>query len=240
MQFLEKNILEKQEKLHLIRSLYVTLLFVALYSVIFVIQSYFDINFTKWGIYPRKLEGLIGIITGPLIHADFKHYFNNTIPILILGTALFYFYKEIALKVFLWSYLMVGIWVWSAAREAYHIGASGILYALFAFLLLSGFIRKNTHLIALSFFVAFIYGSMIWGIFPIDLSVSFEGHFFGFFAGLILAIYFRKQGAQKKKYEWEDEDDDTDENPYWKTQDGNASNIEINYTIVKGKENKNQ
>jgi membrane associated rhomboid family serine protease len=134
---------------------------------------------------------------------------------LILGTLLFYFYKEVAFKVFIWMYIMVGFWTFIYAREAYHIGASGLLYGLFSFLLISGFIRKNKHLISLSFAVIFLYGSLVWGIFPIDVKISFEGHLWGFVAGLILAIFYRKKGNKTNSNYWQDKDDLDDKNPYW-------------------------
>jgi len=186
-------------------------------GLVHFIQYVFEIRFTHYGVYPRSTKGLIGIITSPLVHGSFSHLFNNSIPILILGSSLFYFYKEVAFKVSVWVYLMVGVWTWVYAREAYHIGASGLLYGLFSFLLVSGFIRRNTQLIALSFAVIFLYGSLVWGIFPIDVKISFEGHMWGFVAGIILAWYYRKQGPQKIEHHWEEEDDELDdENAYWK------------------------
>lgn len=209
--------MDKEERNKFINALIYPVLFVTIIGLISLVEYVFELKFTHYGVYPRKIKGLIGIITSPLIHASFSHLFNNSIPILILGSTLFYFYKEVALKVVLWVYLMVGVWTWISAREAYHIGASGIVYGLFAFLLFSGFIRKNTQLISLSFFVSFLYGGMVWGVFPIDPSISFEGHLWGFVAGIILAIYYRKQGPQKKKYDWGEEDDDNEgEHPYWK------------------------
>lgn len=198
-------------------------------GLIHLIQYVFELKFTNYGIYPRNGKGLIGILTSPLIHGSFSHLFNNSIPILILGSTLFYFYKEIAFKVSVWIYLMVGIWTWVYAREAYHIGASGFLYGLFSFLLVSGFIRRNAQLISLSFAVIFLYGSLVWGIFPIDVKVSFEGHLWGFVAGIILAVYYRKQGPQKVVHVWE-EDELDDDNDYWQeeTQEP-TSKQEINY-----------
>jgi len=180
------------------------------------VQYAFELNFVQYGIFPRTIKGLYGILLSPLIHGDFNHLFNNAFPLLILGSALFYFYKEIALKVTFWIYLMVGVWTWVYAREAYHIGASGLLYGFFSFLLVSGFIRKHTQLIALSFVVIFLYGSLVWGILPIDLKVSFEGHLWGFIAGIILAFYYRKQGPQAKKHIWVEEEELDNENAYWK------------------------
>ena len=183
--------MSNSEKNLIFKSLFYPILFVVLIWAIHLISYTTNSSFVSYGILPRRLSGLIGVITAPLIHGDFKHLFNNSVPLLILGAALFYFYKEIALKVSVWLYLMVGIWMWVSAREAYHIGASGVLYGLFSFLLVSGFLRRNMELISLSFVVTFIYGSLVWGIFPIDMKVSFEGHFWGFVAGIILAFYYK-------------------------------------------------
>jgi len=148
--------LRKIEKNKIVNAFLYPVLFILVIGLSHLIQLVFELNFTHYGVYPRNIKGLIGIITSPLIHGSFNHLFNNAIPIFILGSALFYFYKEIAFKVSAWVYLMVGIWTWVYAREAYHIGASGVLYGLFSFLLVSGFIRKNIQLIALSFAVVFL------------------------------------------------------------------------------------
>jgi len=208
--------LEKTERNKILNALVYPVFFVMIIAVIHLIQYVFEISFTNYGVYPREQKGLIGIVTSPLIHGSYSHLFNNSIPLLILGSALFYFYKEIAFKVSVWVYLMVGVWTWIYAREAYHIGASGLLYGLFSFLLISGFLRRNKNLIALSFAVIFLYGSLVWGIFPIDVKISFEAHLWGFVAGIILAIYYRKQGTQKVEHVWEDDDGLDDDNPYWK------------------------
>ncbi|MBL4669042.1 MAG: rhomboid family intramembrane serine protease [Flavobacteriales bacterium] len=205
--------MRKIEKNKIVNAFLYPVLFILVIGLSHLIQLVFELNFTHYGVYPRSIKGLIGIITSPLIHGSFNHLFNNAIPIFILGSALFYFYKEIAFKVSAWVYLMVGIWTWVYAREAYHIGASGVLYGLFSFLLVSGFIRKNIQLIALSFAVVFLYGSLIWGVFPTDVKISFEAHLWGFLSGIILAFYYRKKGPQKIEYHWEDEEED--KSAYW-------------------------
>lgn len=154
-------------------------------------------SFVKLGIYPRKFSGLIGIITSPFIHGDFQHLINNSLPLFILTAAVFYFYDELAYRVFFLIYLMVGIWVWFGARSAYHIGASGLIYGLGAFLFVSGIIRRYPRLMAISLLVAFLYGSMVWGILPIQKEVSWESHLLGACAGVILSFYFRNIGPQK-------------------------------------------
>jgi membrane associated rhomboid family serine protease len=227
--------MEKLERNRILNALIYPILFVMVIGLVHFIQYVFELNFVNYGVYPRSVKGLIGIFTSPLIHGSFSHLINNSIPILIMGSLLFYFYKEVAFKVSTWIYLMVGFWTWVYAREAYHIGASGLLYGLFSFLLMSGFIRKNKNLISLSFAVVFLYGSLVWGIFPIDVQISFEGHLWGFVAGTILAIYYRKQGTQKPPAYWPEEDDLDDNYPYWKEGVNIDQKKEINY-IFKPKE----
>jgi membrane associated rhomboid family serine protease len=209
---------EKHEKKKFINAIFYPALFVVIITIIHFVQYAFDLNFYQFGIFPKETQGLVGIITSIFIHGNFNHLFNNAIPLLILGSALFYFYKPVAVKIVVWIVLMGGFWTWVMARESYHIGASGLIYGLFSFLLVSGFIRLNKQLIALSFFVVIVYGSMVWGIFPIKLSISYEAHFWGFVSGIILAIFYRKEGLQKEVHIWvEDEGESEGENQYWKS-----------------------
>ena len=101
---------------------------------------------------------------------------------------------------------MSGVWMWIAARDGNHIGFSGVIYALAAFIFFSGLFRRYYRLMALSGIVVFLYGSMIWGVLPIQPSISWEGHLFGAIAGIILAFYYRQQGPQRPKYSWEFDD----------------------------------
>ncbi|MBL7889193.1 MAG: rhomboid family intramembrane serine protease [Bacteroidia bacterium] len=162
----------------------------------------FDYNFFWYGLYPRTLHGLIGIATAPLLHANLSHLTSNSLPLIILGAMMFFFYRPIAFQVFFWVYLMTGVWVWAAARSSYHIGASGILYGFVTFLFFSGIFRKDVRLMALSMFVVFLYGGMVWGILPIIQGVSWESHLLGSLAGVITAYNFRKEGPAPRKYDW--------------------------------------
>lgn len=180
-------------------------------------------HLTFLGIYPLKVEGLIGIITSPFIHENWAHLYANAIPFLILGGCMFFFYREIALRALIMIYLLTGIWVWLGAREAWHIGASGIVYGLTSFIFVSGLLRKDTRLMALSLFVIFIYGSMIWGIFPDffpDRQISWEAHLWGGVAGVVIAVYYRSYGPQRKLYSWEWGDDEV---PSWYPPDGGVN-----------------
>jgi membrane associated rhomboid family serine protease len=207
------------EQNKLLTSVFYPLLFTGLLWIIHITGLVFDWNLVILGVYPLKISGLKGILFSPLIHSGFQHLISNTFPLLILGTALFFFYKELGIKITLLAWLMSGIWVWVFARESYHIGASGIIYAWAGFLFVSGVIRGHPRLMALSLLVAFLYGSIIWGIFPIRAQMSWEGHLMGLIAGIVLAVYFRGIGPQRKVYTWEIEDEEEildDENPpYW-------------------------
>lgn len=136
-------------------------------------------------------------------------------------------------------WLFTGFWVWLAARKEAHIGASGLIYGLVCFLFLSGILRKDTRLLAVSLLVTFLYGSLVWGILPVDQSISWESHLFGSIAGFFCAIYYRKLGPQRPKAQWEIEEemekmiqeqtgtDSTDE-----TMAFNQNEIKINYELI--------
>lgn len=225
--------MDKAEKKRFFYAILFPSIFVAFLWLVKLIEFYFDVSFSTWGIEPRTILGLRGIAFMVFLHGDFNHLFNNSIPLLILGSSLFYFYRPVAFKVILWSILMSGLWTWISARESYHIGASGLVYSLFGFLFFSGFIRKHFRLIAISFLVAFLYGSMVWGIFPIDQKISYEGHFWGMFAGIILAYVYKEKGLKRKPFIWVDEDerDENDPNAYWnkplQTQQSQSDNKSI-------------
>ena len=210
------------EKKKLYSSLFFPVVFLLVIWAVALVEYLSGLNFAVYGLYPRSWQGAAGIITSPLIHGDINHLFANSVPLFVLGASLFYFYRSIALRVFLLIWLFSNIWVWGMGREAYHIGASGLVYGLAAFLFVSGLIRKEPRLMAISMFVAFLYGSFIWGIFPElfpEKNISWEGHLMGLLAGVIFAIYFRKRGPQKRRYSWEfeeEEDDDHDGPAYWK------------------------
>jgi membrane associated rhomboid family serine protease len=184
------------------------LLLIAVLWIVFWADHLFDlVDFYKMGIKPKTMSGLKGIIFMPFIHdkTGYEHIVNNSLPIGVLLGALIYYYREIALKVFVltWVVTGVGLWVFAANNNSFHIGISGVIYGLASFLFVSGVLRKYLPLQAISLFVAFVYGSLIWGIFPMKAHVSWEGHLSGMVAGIILAFVFRKRGPQSPKYLYE-------------------------------------
>lgn len=180
--------------------------FVVLIWLIHLAQGFLQESWADYSVYPRSAKGLIGILTTPLLHVDFEHLFGNTIPLLLLGFLLWSNYREIAGKVFWLVYFTNGILLWLFARQNFHLGASGVVYGLAFFLFFSGFIRKIPRLTMVSFLLIFLYGSMVWGVFPFDPTVSWEGHLYGALAGIILAYALRRQGPQPENY-WKDEEE---------------------------------
>lgn len=195
------------EKRKFLFSITVPLAFVALLWLIKISEIIFNISFVELGVLPRHVSGLIGIITYPLIHENFNHLISNSIPLLFLAPGILYFYPKAAFKIFGVVYFLPGFLVWIFARDAYHIGASGLIYGFVTFLFFSGIIRRDNRSIALSLVVTFLYGGLTWGILPVNGKISWEAHLFGSLAGILCAVIFRKSDPYKK-YDWEDEPDD--------------------------------
>lgn len=200
----------KREKHKLLLCMLVPFLFIALMWLSFIAEHLFNISLAFLGILPLDVRGLPGILLSPFIHADLNHLFSNTLPLFILGTALFYFYTEVAFRVFIWIIILTGLTVWIFGRQSYHIGASGLIYGLAAFLFFSGIIRRHIPLIGLSLLVVFLYGQMVWGIFPLqNANISWESHMLGAAAGIFLAIWYRNKGPQRPA-PFTDEEDESD------------------------------
>ncbi len=205
----------KFENKRIIYALFVPACFVILLWLIQLLEWGLNAHWYTWGIYPRHLNGLQGIFFTPLVHEGFSHLFSNTFPLLILGWCLFYFYTDIALRSFLLIWITSGIITWLIGRESWHIGASGLIYGLCFFLFFSGILRNYIPLIATSLLVAFLYGSIIWNMFPIveimGENTSWEGHLSGAIAGTAYAILFRKDGPQKPEMEEENNEEENNE-----------------------------
>ena len=196
------------------RSFRWSLSFVALLWAIKAAEVLLSLQLVRYGVYPRQLSGLSGVLWAPLIHGSAYHLFANTAPLVVLGTALFYGSPRSAKILLSVVYIGSTTGVWLFARDAYHIGASGLTFGMMFFLFTVGALRWDRRAIAISLIVFFLYGGMIWGIFPGASGVSFESHFFGAFLGIVLAFLLkdRDPAPPQKKYSWEDEDEEDQEN----------------------------
>ncbi|MDF9801197.1 membrane associated rhomboid family serine protease [Catalinimonas alkaloidigena] len=181
------------EKFIFRKSVVIALGFVFFLWFIRTVEDSMTLDFGVWGILPRSITGLVGIFAAPLIHGSALHLLSNTFPLILLLIAVFYFYDKIAKEVFLWIYFATGFWVWVVARQAYHIGSSGLVYGLAAFLFFSGIFRRDVRSTAVAVAIAFIHGGMVQGLVPGDNSVSWESHLLGSMAGIFCSFYFRKE-----------------------------------------------
>lgn len=205
----ESSILERNqgdlEKARFYSSLFLSLGFCALLWCVFFAEWALQSDFSRFGVLPRVPSGLFGILTAPLIHSGADHLMSNSFTLLILLFALFYFYRDASFSVFSLIYILSGLSVWIMGRPSFHIGASGLVYGLAAFIFFSGLFRRDKKSMALSLIVVFLYGGMVWGVLPVKPEISFESHLFGALAGVALAFAFRKYDPPEK-YEWEDEE----------------------------------
>lgn len=200
--------------------------FVLLIWIVFWAQVRFFPAIKSFGIYPQTFKGLRGIVFSPLIHSNIEHLYHNTIPLFVLSMALFYFYRKISWKVLLYGILLSGLITWCIGRPANHIGASGLIYVLVSFMFFKGIFAKHYRLVALSMLIIFLYGSMIWYVFPIKSGMSWEGHLAGLITGLVFALVFRKQIAKPERYVWQQPTYNEDDDPFLKHFDENGNFIE--------------
>lgn len=188
-----------------------TLLLVSLLWCLKSAELLFHWSLAWMGIHPNTPSGLVGIFTAPLVHGSLEHLFNNTLPLIIMGTMLAVGYPKVWWRVLCLIWLLSGLGVWFFAREANHIGASGIAHGLFFFILVASMFRRDKSSVAIMMIVFLLYGGMTMTIFPREEYISFEYHFFGALAGVIAAFLWRSVDPLPpvKPYRWElvNEDD---------------------------------
>jgi membrane associated rhomboid family serine protease len=166
-------------------------LVVLLLWIILGFDQVFHLDLARLGIRPRTWEGLRGIVFAPLLHGGVDHLLSNSAPLLVLGWLTVYFYPKASGRVVLGGWMATGLWVWAMGRPSLHIGASGVVYALAGFTFFSGLFRRRIALMAVSLIVVFLYGSMWWGMLPLEPGVSWESHLVGGLVGGFLAWHYR-------------------------------------------------
>jgi len=214
-------------------ALMASIFFLMICWALFLFDQFLGTNLKQYGLRPRTLEGLRGVATIHFLHGDWKHIGHNTLGFLVLNSFLFYFYRSISVKVFAWLFVVPALFMWFWARPENHIGASVLIFGEAAFLFFSGILRKDSRMMRVSLVVALYYGSLIWYIFPIDPTISWEGHLSGVLVGIILAFAYKNKGPQRIPFQWElePEEEENSENPDEVTYEEVKSkkSIEIHY-----------
>jgi membrane associated rhomboid family serine protease len=153
--------------------------------------------------HPRELRGIAGIFTMPFLHGDFDHLMSNSIPLVLSMGFIFIFFKEHKVKIIVMNFLLTGLLLLFIGKSGTnHIGASGIVYAYIFFLVTHAFITRNKEMLGASFILIFLYGSLIYGLFPeygklVGKNISWEGHLSGALSGVLFGFLFRKNGPQQ-------------------------------------------
>jgi membrane associated rhomboid family serine protease len=182
-----------QETKRFIRKLGFPLGFVGVIFAIHLLQAILNLDLRRLGVFPREVDGLPGILTGPLIHGSWEHLFSNSVSFIMLGAVLFWFYPRIALRSIIWLYLLSGFGIWISGQPfSYHIGASGIVYGMVSLVFWSGVFRRNVKSIVLALIILVMYAGFFEGIVPGKEGISWEGHLSGAIAGILLAFIYRR------------------------------------------------
>jgi membrane associated rhomboid family serine protease len=188
-------------------ALKIALVCIGVLWAIFIVESVFGLRLGRFGLRPGSIAGLIGIVTAPLLHGSFQHLLSNTIPLLVSLTATLYLYPASSVRVVPLIWLGSGTLAWFIGRPTLHIGASGLIYGLLAYVFLGGILRRDMRSVSVSLLVGFLYGSMVWGVLPIRPHMSWEMHLSGALTGLLLAVMYRRwDRIPLVRYDWEDDD----------------------------------
>ncbi|MFW7377523.1 MAG: rhomboid family intramembrane serine protease [Oligoflexus sp.] len=143
----------------------------------------------SYGIQPRTLTGMYGIAASPFLHANLSHLITNTTALLAFGLIFSLLEGKKTGSMLVSIIIIQGVLTWTLARPGIHIGASGLVFGLFAHLLFIGIFHRRFLYILISLSTAIVYGAMIFGIFPSEQGISWEAHLFGFIAGVLNARY---------------------------------------------------
>lgn len=146
-----------------------------------------------YGIMPRRVWGLRGIVTAPMVHGSWEHLLSNTFPLFVLSALTIYFYRKVAMRAFWMIYFLTGLSVWLLARSVLHIGASGVVYGLVAFIFWNGIFRRSLRSIILALIVMIFYSGMFLGILPDQEGISWESHLLGSLAGIFTSFWFKEE-----------------------------------------------
>lgn len=190
--------------------------FVAVLWLVHLMNWGMGLDPRPFGVRPREWLGLVGIVTAPLVHADFAHLIANSAPLLVLGAVMLFLYPHSTLRVLPAIFLGPGVAVWLFGRDSVHLGASGLVYGLVSYVFVAGLLRRDRRAIAASLMVVMLYGTLAWGVLPIQPRMSWETHLAAAVIGVLMAFALRRLDVPpRKRYAWEDEPEPPEEDPPW-------------------------
>lgn len=200
----------EQDARRLRRAIYSLIYLLGVLWLIAAADHLLGLELARFGVEPRAISGLRGILFAPFIHGSIAHLFANSAPLLVLGATMLYAYPRAALIAIPAIIAVSGSGVWLFGRDNYHIGASGLTYGLMFYIFTVGILRRDKRAIALACMVFFLYGGMVWGVFPNRPGISFEYHLFGAISGIALAFFLKglDPGLPVKRYDWEGRDEE--------------------------------
>ena len=169
------------------KNLYWILGFVVLIWAIELINFSIGHRLSDWGILPRTLKGLKGIPLSPFLHASLIHVMMNTIPLAVLGGFVMLHGRQIFFEISIIIILVSGTALWLLGRSSYHVGASGLIFGYFGYLVLRAWYDRSLKSFIIAFVTVVLYGGIIWGLLPTFSRISWEGHLFGLLAGILAA-----------------------------------------------------
>ncbi|MCC6725662.1 MAG: rhomboid family intramembrane serine protease [Saprospiraceae bacterium] len=198
----------QEQKQRILRSLRLPLKFMAVMWGVFMVEVIFDLDFGAYGVFPREVLGLRGILFAPLVHDNFQHLISNSAPMFVLSFIIMYFYRRVAFRSIMMIYLLTGFAVWLFARKVFHIGASGVVYGLLSFVFWSGIFRRSLKSIILALIVTVLYSGYLGGILPNQEGISWESHLLGALVGVFTAYWYKEEIEADEKAQppsWEGE-----------------------------------
>lgn len=170
-----------------------TLRLFALLTVLELLNLVTGRQLNHLALIPRHIDALGGIFISPFLHGSLMHYTSNIIPVCLFSVLVMQYGRKVWWQSSAFILVFTGLLVWLLARDAYHLGASGIVYGYFGFLVFAGFISRRIKLMAISLLVGFFYGGLIFGVLPVHAYISWESHLFGFLTGIAAARIFVKR-----------------------------------------------
>ncbi len=159
-----------------------------------LVNGFLGHQLTAWGILPRTTQGLIGVPLSPFLHGSLSHAVSNTFPLLVLGGLVGMRGSQVLVGVSLFVIMVGGVAVWGLGRTAIHVGASGLVFGYFGYLLAKGWYDRKPSSILVAIVVLLLYGGLLLGVLPKGGFISWESHLFGLIAGMLAARLTKKKG----------------------------------------------